>query len=317
MFVGLLSDLKSIKSKTGIGAIKAVRKLLVNTPVNDWRSTGAVREWVYKNTNAAGVIETEYFNVKLRLPGHDLGLAPGLQGGYYEKLQLQIYSKLALKSPVIFDVGANIGLYAVIGGKNLKKNGHVIAFEPIPSNIEFLQENIKINNLKNVKVVAYAVGEDERSLELYLSSKSVGNHSAGGEGDRDYDSVLEVQQTSIDKYITTSKLTKIDLIKIDVEGYDGHVLKGALKTIAMHKPTIMVECIPKLLKRCGFEPAEFAKILFENYEHCYLINEANNTVEKVNKDNFEIFLKRLNDANLVLTDRSDHKSIVDEFITGN
>lgn len=307
---------KSLKSKAGIGAIKLVRKLLVNTSVNDWKTTGVIREWIYKRTNSSGLAEADYFGVKLLVPGHDLGLAPGLLGGYYEKVQLSIYEKLAAESKTIVDVGANIGLYSLIGAKNVAKKGKVIAFEPIPDNIKLLKRNIKLNAADEKIVIAdYALGEDDRTLEIYISSKSMGNHSAGGSGARDYDDVLKVKQTSLDQYLKNQKIRNIDLIKIDVEGYDGYVLKGALETIAKSQPALMIECIPKLLSRCDFDYEVFAKMLFTNYKHCYSIDEANGIVEKIEKRNFKAFLSKLNDTNLVLVQRPEHKKIIDTFLS--
>ena len=316
MLVKVINSVRSAKSKAGIGTIKVVRKLLVNTSVNDWKTTGVVREWVYKHTNAKGMVEVEYFGVKLKIPGHDLGLAPGLLGGYYEKQQLTIYEKLATDAEVIIDAGANIGLYTTLGAKSMKSNkGKVFAFEPIPDNIKLLKDNIKLNSLNAlVSVVTDALGEDNRTLQLHISEKSVGNHSAGGLGASGYGKVLEVQQTSIDAFKKKKSIKKVDLIKIDVEGYDGYVLKGALKTIASDHPALMVECIPKLLTRCEFDYKEFGKILFDSYDYCYSIDEANGIVDRIDEASFDKFLDKLNDANLVLIQRPEHKKIIEQFL---
>lgn len=316
MIVKVLNSVRSVKSKAGIGTIKVVRKLLVNTSVNDWKTTGAIREWVYKHTNANGLIEVEYFGVKLGIPGHDLGLAPGLLGGYYEKQQLAIYEQLAAEANTIIDAGANIGLYATLGAKSARsKKATVFAFEPVPDNIQLLKSNIEKNFLgSKIKVVTKALGEDERTLQLHISEKSVGNHSAGGSGAIGYGRALEVKQTSIDVFVKEQSAKRVDLIKIDVEGYDGYVLKGALETIASDHPALMVECIPKLLKRCDFNYKEFGKILFDNYEYCYSIDEANGEVQRIDETSFEKFLAKLNDANLVLVQRPEHVKIVERFL---
>jgi len=314
-----LARVKSVadaKRRIGIGTIRLVRKILVNTSANDWKVTGVVREWVYKRTNPGGVVEADYFDIKLQVPGHDMGLAPGLLGGYYEKLQLGIFEQLSKESRTIIDVGANIGLYSLIGAKASSRTSRLIAFEPIPDNVELFKRNIKLN--KNVSgkitVVHSALGEDDRQLEVYLSKKSVGNHSVGGKKGRGYGEVIQVPQTSLDQYVKTHKLGKVDLVKIDVEGYDGYVLKGALKTLKIAQPALMVECIPKLLANCDFDYRDFGKILFDNYKYCYSIDEANGLVERVKRSNIKSFLEKLNDTNLVLVNRPEHKRIVESFI---
>ncbi|HSE29134.1 MAG TPA: FkbM family methyltransferase [Candidatus Saccharimonadales bacterium] len=295
--------------------IKGARKILVNTPVNDWIIAGVVREWIYKFTNKGGIVEVEYLTIKLRLPGHDFGLAPGLLGGYYEKLQLTIYAELAKKADVIIDVGANIGLYSSIGAKNLKKSSKLIAFEPIPDNIDLLKSNLQLNGLQDkVTIVPKALGEDDRKLELYLSSKSIGNHSAGGSGARGYGDVLEVDQTTIDAYTNKAKLKTVDLIKIDVEGYDGYVLKGGLKTIAKYHPALMIECIPELLDRCNFDYRTFGEMLFKNYKHRYVIDEANSKIEKITAKTVDDFLEKIKNTNLLLVQHEHHKKIIDNLL---
>lgn len=315
MFVRLLHSVKEVKRTVGMGAIKGVRKVLVNTQVNDWALTGAVREWIYKHTNSDGVVEVEYFDVKLRVPGHDTGLAPGLVGGYYEKLQLGVYERLSKDAKVIVDVGANIGLYSAIGAKNMKSGGKLFAFEPIPTNSKLLRSNLELNNLSDkVKIAPYAVGEDNRKLELYISEKSGGNHSAGGFGESGYTDVLEVKQTSIDAYVVRTGIDKVDLMKVDVEGYDGYVLKGSLKTITQSQPALMIECIPKLLKRCDFDFNEFGRILFESYKYCYSIDEANGKILQIDATDLQGYLNKIGNTNLVLVNRASHKKIIESFM---
>jgi len=314
-----LTQLKStggVKGKIGIGTIKLVRKLLVNTAANDWKATGVIREWIYKRTNSGELVASDYFDVKLKVPGHDMGLAPGLLGGYYEKLQLSIFEELSKDSKVVIDVGANIGLYSLIAAKTNPKAGRVFAFEPVPSNVKLLKSNIKLNpeSSSKITVVPSALGEDDRTIEIFISKKSVGNHSVGGGRGRGYGDATQVAQTSLDNFTKRQKLKKVDLIKIDVEGYDGYVLKGALKTIKASQPALMVECIPKLLANCDFDYKEFGKMLFNNYTYCYSIDEAHQTVERIKKGNIEAFLQRLNDTNLVLVKTPEHKKIVEKFI---
>ena len=263
-------------------------------------------------------MESNYFDVKIEVPGHDLGLAPGILGGYYERFQLTIFRELARESKLIIDVGANIGLYSLLGARSSRKDARIFSFEPIPDNVDLLKRNIKLNKDIGSKIttISNALGEDSRKLEIYLSRKSVGNHSVGGKRGRGYGEVTEVMQTSLDEFTKKKKLKNIDLIKIDVEGYDGYVLKGAINTIKTSQPALMIECIPKLLKNCDFDYQEFGKILFDNYTYCYSIDEANQTVVRIKKGSMTDFLQSINDTNLVLVKKPNHKKIIDSFIKG-
>jgi FkbM family methyltransferase len=154
------------------------------------------------------------------------------------------------------NIGANIGFYSTLFSKLVGKEGHVIAFEPDLLNFRRLSANTR--KFANVTAVQTACGERTEKLRLYLSNRFNVDHQTfdGGEG-RKY---VETQSVSIDDYVNDDE--KIGFIKIDVQGYDFHAMKGAVKTIS-HSPFLFVmgELWPYALNKAGVRPNEYLNLL--------------------------------------------------------
>jgi FkbM family methyltransferase len=148
------------------------------------------------------------------------------------------------------DCGANIGVHTIEWAKALHNRGSVIAFEAQERVYYALAGNIAINNCFNARALHAALGADEGSLDIpvpnYLQPASFGSlelrQSAKSEfiGQTiDPANNQKVRMVSIDSL----QLTRIDFMKIDVEGMELEVLAGARASIAKHKPAMMIESI--------------------------------------------------------------------------
>lgn len=310
-----MSNNINITESVGLGVIKFFRRLFLHTPLNRVRITGIIREWIYKSGTKSEDIVIQYMGVQLKAPSHDLGFVPGLVGGYYEKAELIVYKALLNDANMIVDVGGNIGLYSVIGAKYMPRNGRVVAFEPIPNNVSLLKENLALNDVENkVTVEQIAIGDSVGKVELYISEKSIGNHSASADNAGKNSVKMNINRTSLDKYFEKIEVKSIDILKIDIEGYDYYALKGALKVIKKHKPTLFVEFMPELIKNCMIKPVDYANLLFKLYDHCYVVDELKNTLHEVTQDSKEYFIKKISNNNLVLVNIKSHMSRLEKFI---
>lgn len=159
---------------------------------------------------------------------------------FYEPKVRKIISK-NIKEGVFIDVGANIGKYAIMVGRRLKNKGKVIAIEPMPENFEILKKNIKLNNLRNVIPVKCALGNEEGEGFLYLETKGKGAHSLLSNSPYVTQNKIKVKIRKLDNVLKELKIEKVDLIKIDVEGFEAEVLKGARKTLKKYHPKIIFE----------------------------------------------------------------------------
>lgn len=272
-----------MNKRLGYRLIRLGRKAFARTPIQRLKITGIVYEGIFRSMYPDAEATAEYKGVKLTVPTKDLSMVPSILGGYFESLELDYFARAAAASKTVVDVGANIGLYSCVAATRLQPGGVVHAFEPIAENLAFLQRNVLNNNLTNVDVHEEAVGEEEGNLEIFVSDKLIGTHSAAKAYSHGNSSVT-VPMTSVDAFVESHGIAQVDLLKIDVEGYDGYVLKGAIRTIARHKPTIFIEYYPEAMKECGFEPSHFAELLFANYRHCLKLDEVNHKAPELTRE---------------------------------
>lgn len=287
--------------------IRVARRLVVNTPIQRWPVTTAVYRWVFRRVSPPGDVTTDVHGVRLTFPAHDITIAPGLLGGFYEQLEVDAFVRLAKISRGILDVGGNLGLYACLGGRELPAGGKLVAFEPVPDNLEYLRRNIAQNpSAGQVVVEPVAVGDTEGTITVHLSMTNTGTHSVSADNVGPSRRSIDVPLTSIDAYLTANPVETVDLIKIDVEGNDGAVLRGAADTLKRHTPTLFVEYGPGHLRNCGFDPDEFLDIVFANYDCVLLVDEPRRTVRRCTRPELARLGRKKIMMNLVCVRREDH-----------
>lgn len=140
------------------------------------------------------------------------------------------------------DVGANIGRYTVKIARQLGAKGTVVAIEPNPDVYRRLLVNIKLNKLTNVIPLNIAAGSHDHVAILHVDPLYHGFSTLRPEGNKaNYVRQVEVQVRALDKIIEELKLNDVQLVKIDVEGWEANVLKGMRKIMEQCKPRIVFE----------------------------------------------------------------------------
>lgn len=140
------------------------------------------------------------------------------------------YDKKTLQSGLnVVDIGAHIGTYTILAAEKVGENGKVIAIEPELKNYELLTKNINLNNFKNIIPVKIALSDHNGIEKLYFYSRST-CHSLLPENDKKND-FIEIEVQTLDSLLEKLNLQKIDIIKIDTEGAEIPILKGAEKTL--------------------------------------------------------------------------------------
>ncbi len=166
--------------------------------------------------------------------------------GEYEEVNL--FGSLAKKSKVIFDVGANTGLYSIVS-KLSNPSSTVYAFEPYDTNLKRLKKNASLNGVSDIEVIAQAVGNSTEKLDFAVPesaqvcdvlSADVAFTEQFTETYNGFKTV-KVPQTRLDTFVEDHNLRGVDLMKIDVENFELEVLTGAKEMVAEHKPVIMAE----------------------------------------------------------------------------
>jgi FkbM family methyltransferase len=145
---------------------------------------------------------------------------------------------------IVVDIGAHMGRYTIISSKRVGANGKVVAIEADPSNFEMLKSNIKLNQLTNVTPLNYAVYSKETKIKLYLPDEESGytmHHSIMSNyvftkyKDKTGDKFVEVSANTLDYLLQLKGITDVNWVKIDVEGAEFEVLKGAHNVLSNSK----------------------------------------------------------------------------------
>jgi FkbM family methyltransferase len=153
--------------------------------------------------------------------------------GTYEREKRQEFERSLSPGDVLYDIGANVGFYTVLGASIVGSEGAVYAFEPMPRNLEFLRSHVSLNRFGNVRVIDAAVS-DRAGTATFDDTQhpSMGSLSAGG--------ALTVRTVRIDDLVAAGELRPPTVVKIDVEGAEELVLAGAAETLRAHKPAIFL-----------------------------------------------------------------------------
>ncbi len=182
--------------------------------------------------------------------------------GLYEKENLFLLRNVLeqLRQPIVLDIGANIGNHSMALAACA---AHVHAFEPLPAAFALLDENIHENNLHNVHAHPVALSDEEGDATFYHVRS--GNVGASGFDLRHNDAEpVTVQKRIGDRIVRELGLTRVDLIKIDVEAHEAFVLRGLMQTIKQHRPFIVMEWTdPLTIQR--FADMGLWKSLFSDY----------------------------------------------------
>jgi FkbM family methyltransferase len=137
------------------------------------------------------------------------------------------------KGDIVVDIGAHIGLYTIIASKRVGFNGRVVAIEADPDNFDILNRNIQLNKSANVKALKYAVYSKEENLKLFLPNPGESTYTKYNTimSDRaqSKENFVEVKANTLDYLLQSNgiKQEEVNWIKIDVEGAEYEVLKGA------------------------------------------------------------------------------------------
>ena len=139
----------------------------------------------------------------------------------------------------VLDVGANIGLTTLLHSRLATK---VHAFEPSPSTFELLQENVARAGLRNTTLHNVGLGEQPGSFDLTFAPQNrsgafVSNQTQASTGH----TIERIQIDTLDRRVEVEKIGKIDMIKIDVEGFELHVLRGGRQTVTRDRPAVVLE----------------------------------------------------------------------------
>jgi FkbM family methyltransferase len=174
-----------------------------------------------------------------------------------DRAERQLLRRILFAGAVVVDAGANIGIYSQFLSHYVGRTGVVHSFEPSPENFERLQ--FATRKLENVRLLRVAVGESSGRSKLYLSDKlNVDHRTYITEGDsRD---TVPIDIVALDDYFKPGQ--RVDLIKMDIQGYELHALRGA-ERVLQENPDInlLLEFWPAGLGQAGVHWEELVQML--------------------------------------------------------
>ena len=172
----------------------------------------------------------------------------------------------------IIDIGAQSGLYSLYA-KYLPLSTFY-SFEPFPETYKLLNDNLLLNDIKNVKTFNLGLSNKSGNAILNTSISHNGLHTLGENPSRFNDiKKIEINIDTIDN-LFYDKNIDVDFIKIDTEGYEYYILQGALKTIKKCNPIIQIEWYELNMKQCNVNPVVFMNFI-DNILNYKIIKKTN------------------------------------------
>lgn len=172
----------------------------------------------------------------------------------------------------IFDIGANVGWYSLNIAKKFPEF-KIHAFEPIPKTFGYLNDNIKLNGLKNITTNNFGLSNEDKEVLFYYYKEGSGNSSLVNLSNISGTETILAKVYKLDNYIKKNNL-RVDFIKCDVEGAELSVFEGALETLKEQKPIIFTEMLRKFSIKFGYHPNDIISLFNNIHYSCYTLNES-------------------------------------------
>ena len=190
--------------------------------------------------------------------------------GSFEPNEFAFVDRVLKPGMVFIDVGANDGYYTLFAARRVGPTGKVIAVEPSSRERAHLQRNLGRNGLENVQVVAAALGAEAGFVDLHLAHGVHAGHNTLG--DFAHDDVVRasserVPLETLDAVVARQGLSRVDMVKIDVEGGEAGVVAGARKVLTTARPVLLMELNERALHAQGHSADALLRVLREELDY--------------------------------------------------
>ncbi len=153
--------------------------------------------------------------------------------GLNEVRKRSMFVRYLMPGAVVYDIGAHVGSYTLLASRFVGPAGQVVAFEPLEENLRYLRAHIQLNNAGNVVIQPVAVWEHTGFVRFAPAPDRVTSLVDPG-------GPLRVPSTTVDALVSGGRVRPPAVLKIDVEGAEGPVLRGAVWTLGFHRPVIFL-----------------------------------------------------------------------------
>ena len=210
--------------------------------------------------------------------------------GYWEPHIMSILKLIIKEDSVCFDLGANVGLISLFLSY-LAKKGQVFAFEPSSTNFFLLKKNKEINNAENLFIFKLCVYDKTSDFDFFEKNPLTScSHLVIN---KNYYFNRKVTCVKLDEWLVDKDISRVDFLKLDIEGAEIKALNGSLNLIEKFKPDLILEFNSKALLALKEEPIDLFNLLLKIYPKLYLIYPYMDfdSVKLKRVDNFDSFIK--------------------------
>lgn len=175
----------------------------------------------------------------------------------FEPEFLEAFKQVAQQARVVYDIGGYIGLYSLTAAA-YNPVAEVYCFEAQSENFQAISRNARANDCDSIHVFQTLLGDRESTRLPFTRAGQTGRVASGQVDERNCESCAS---TTLDSLVAAEDLPGPDLVKIDVEGYEAHVLRGMEGILTQFKPTVLLEVHPHLLQQHGESSDEVDRLM--------------------------------------------------------
>lgn len=215
-----------------------------------------------------------YVDVRDRFVGRTIYVNRG-----YEESETQFLARRLAPGMSYLDLGANVGFLAAVAAARVGPSGRVVAVEPDPHNFRLLARGVRASGRRNVTLVNAAAGPAPGTARLFKSDHNLGDHRLYAGSGTAARAAVEVPVVQIDDVFAAGHLTSPDVIKIDVQGYEAHVIAGMPRLLGGDRPmAVLSEFWPHGMREAGSDPAAYLDAFRSRGFSCHRLTANGETV---------------------------------------
>ncbi|MGA2430340.1 MAG: FkbM family methyltransferase, partial [Candidatus Acidiferrum sp.] len=186
-----------------------------------------------------------------------------IRQGRFEVAEVRFVERFVKVGMTVLDIGAHHGFYTLLCSKRVGSGGRVVAFEPSPRERKALQLHLKLNRCRNVSVEPLALGNEDATGNLYvIEGRNTGCNSLKPPTAVGDIAPVSVRVARLDEWLRQRKLDRVDFIKVDVEGGELALLKGAAQLLERKpRPVILAEVQDVRTQPWGYRAKEIIDYL--------------------------------------------------------
>jgi FkbM family methyltransferase len=209
----------------------------------------------------------------------------GTWGGRPSIGEINLLETLSGGTGILVDIGGNYGIFTILMSK-AAPNASIFSFEPVERTFDRLKKNVEANECRNVEVIRAAVGDRRRKALMHVDDSLAVNHVILDS--RDKKQIEEVEMVALDEFLEQKGISFVDFLKVDVEGAECMVLRGARNLLIKRRVRkMLIEICPGNLIRANTSPEQLYDMITQVGYVCFHLTDAGTLGSKVSLSDFE------------------------------